>query len=62
MANWDNEYFFVLKPTGDRSPFLVPDGYTEGKGFGFEPQPFGSPPLVFMNGWRNENTKEGIFA
>ena len=62
MADWDNEYFFVLKPKGDRSPFLVPDVNIEGKSFGFERQPFGSPPLVFTNGWRDENKKKGIFA
>lgn len=62
MTELNSDYFFVLKPTGDRIPFLVPDVNTEGKHFGFEPQPFGSAPLVFLNGWRDENKKKGVLS
>lgn len=62
MTDLNKEYFFVLKPSGDHVPFLVPDADTEGKSDGVAPQPPGSPPLVFLNAWRDENRKAGVFA
>ncbi|NVM79945.1 hypothetical protein FHW83_005787 [Duganella sp. SG902] len=56
----DNEYYFIRKPDDDRLPFLVPDENTEDRCFRFEPQPQGSPPLVFHNGWRDLQRKNKI--
>jgi hypothetical protein len=61
MSDYDKEYYFVRKRPSDRTlPFLVPDKNTEDKNFGFEPQPPGSPPLVFYNGWKDEYRQRRI--
>lgn len=59
--NYDNDYFFISKRDGDKTlPFLVPDRNTEGTNFEFEVLPFGSPPLVFHNGWKKEYKERNI--
>jgi hypothetical protein len=59
--NYDNDYFFISKPETNKTlPFLVPDKNTENINFDFEVLPFGSPPLVFHNGWKKEYKERGI--
>jgi hypothetical protein len=61
MSKYDADYFFILKPLDDETlPFLMPDQNTEDRTFRYEAQPMGSPPLVFVNAWREEREKKGI--
>lgn len=61
MSEYDNEYFFIEKPKeSPQFPSLVPDTNTEDLNFRFEAMPFGSPPLVFYNGWREKRRKDRI--
>lgn len=61
MSDYDSEYYFIRKPKKDpKLPFLVPDKNTEGRRYGFAPQQPGSAPLVFTNGYKEENERDGI--
>jgi hypothetical protein len=60
MNKYNDDYFFLLKKQEDRLPFLVPDKNTENRSFSYKQQPFGSAPLVFHNGWKEENKKSKI--
>jgi len=60
MTDYDSEYFFITMPDDPKLPFLVPDKNTEGRRFRFEAQPPGSAPLVFNNGYKDENKRAGI--
>lgn len=63
MASYDQDYYFIRKPRKDpKVPFLVPDANTENRHFENKPEPVGSPPLVFLNGYKKENKKSGINA
>jgi hypothetical protein len=60
MRRYDNDYFFIIKKQDDRLPFLVPDENTAERNFSFEAQPSESNPLVFYNGWKEQDKKRNI--
>lgn len=60
MANFDNQYFFVVKADDERLPSLTPDVNTEDRRHTYEAQAAGSPPLVFFNGARDYQKKMGV--
>ena len=56
MSKYDQDYFFIVKDSSDdRLPELVATEVTENRQYQFQRQPVGSAPLVFTNGWREEN-------
>lgn len=56
MNNYTQDYFFIEKQAdNDHFPSLMPDENTEDRRFRFEKQDMGSPPLIFFNGWKQEN-------
>lgn len=61
MSKYDHDYFFIVKDASDeRLPELVPAGDTENRRHQFERQPVGSAPLVFTNGWREDNSSNQV--
>lgn len=59
MSKYDQDYFSIVKDTKDeRLPELAATDNTENRQFQFARQPVGSAPLVFTNGWREDN--EGV--
>lgn len=60
MSKYNDDYFFILKKQDDGIPYLVPDKNTENRDYGYRQQPLGSPPLVFHNGWKEQNKKNKI--
>jgi hypothetical protein len=56
MSYYDQDYYFIVKDTNDeRLPELAATDNTEKRLYQFERQPVGSGPLVFTNGWREDN-------
>lgn len=60
MTDYTAEYFIVRRETGDRVPYLEPDDNTLDRTLRRAPQPMGSPPLVFTNGWKERNRAERV--
>jgi hypothetical protein len=61
MGKYDNDYYFVAKrEKSDHLPSLIPDTNTEDRRFRYEAQHMASAPLIFSNGWKEENLKSRI--
>jgi hypothetical protein len=61
MTNYDQDYYFIVKDTNDeRLPELAATDNTENRRYQFERQPVGSGPLVFTNGWREDNLENKV--
>jgi hypothetical protein len=68
MEGFDSEYFIVIKPRQDFEdrnllPRLTPDDDTAALPFRYKAIPFGSKPLVFVNGFKErwaEQNREAI--
>ena len=60
MRKYDNQYYFIEQVSDDRSPSLVADENTEDRTYTYERQLVGTPPLVFYNGWKEENIAQRI--
>jgi hypothetical protein len=64
MEEFDLEYFIVLKPRQDFEernllPSLTPDEDTAALPFRYKAIPFGSKPLVFVNGFKERRARLG---
>ncbi len=58
---YDKDYFFIRKDRdNDRLPSLSPAEDIEDGRYRYQSQLPGSPPLIFTNGWKDENLAEGI--
>ena len=62
MKKYDNQYYLIRKSDDDRLPSLVADENTEDRTYSYERQLVGTPPLVFFNGWKEENLARHIKA
>ena len=61
VMKYDKEYFFIRKGSdNERLPSLSPSENIEDGRYRYQRQLPGSPPLIFSNGWRDENLAEGI--
>lgn len=61
MSKYDQDYFSIVKDTKDeRLPELAATDNTENRQFQFARQPVGSAPLVFTNGWREDNLENKV--
>lgn len=61
MSKYDQDYFFIAKDTRDeRLPELAATDNTENRQYQHERQPAGSAPLVFTNGWREDNLRHKV--
>ena len=56
MGKYDQDYFFIVKDTSDeRLPELAATDNTENRQYQYQRQPVDSAPLIFTNGWREDN-------
>lgn len=60
MSDYEQQYYILTRPNKDNIPYLTPDMNTAAREFSYERQPVGSPPLVFINGWKDRNLAEGV--
>lgn len=61
MSKYDQDYFFVVKDSSDeRLPELSATDDTENRLYRYERQPLGSAPLVFRNGWKDDNLQAKV--
>lgn len=62
MKKYDQQYFIIERADDDKLPYLIADKNTEDRNFQYERQLVGTPPLGFLNGWKDENLAQGIKA
>lgn len=61
MYKYDQDYFFIEKDSSDeRLPELSATDDTEDRLYRYQQQPVGSAPLVFSNGWKDENLEANV--
>lgn len=61
MSKYDQDYFLVVKDSEDqRLPELAATDNTESRLYRYERQPIGSAPLVFSNGWKEDNLQAKV--
>ena len=62
MTDYNQDYFFIRSDNvnNTRLPSLVPDTNTGERRFHYEPEPTGSAPLIFSNGWKEEFRRRGV--
>jgi hypothetical protein len=61
MSKYDQDYFFVVKDNRDeRLPELAATDSTENRQYQHQRQPVGSAPLIFTNGWREDNLENKV--
>ena len=65
MNQFNRQYFFVDQPRDDDKdtdvlPFLTPDESTAKLPFQYQPSPIGTKPLMFFNGEKEANIKDGV--
>jgi hypothetical protein len=62
MTDYNQDYFFIRSDdvANTRLPSLSADTNTRERRFRYEPEPVGSAPLIFSNGWKEEYLKRGV--
>ena len=61
MSKYDKDYFLIVRDSNDeRLPELAATDNTENRQYRYERQPVGSAPLVFSNGWKEDNLKAKV--
>lgn len=62
MTDHNSQYFFIRADNvnNTRLPSLCPDTNTSERRFRYDPEPIGSAPLIFTNGWKEEYLQRGI--
>lgn len=62
MTKHHEDYFFIRsdRTNNPRLPAMFPDTNTAERGFRYVPEPPGSAPLIFTNGWKEEFKQRGV--
>lgn len=60
MRKYDKEYYFIESSDDESNPLLTPDDATADRKFRYEAQVIGAKPLIFFNGMKEYQRKNGI--
>ncbi len=58
MNNFNDEYYIAFRPSGDNQIYIKPDLKTAMRKYHFKKLNYGEAPLIFLNGFRDEDNNK----